>query len=120
MIVLLALPLVIAACGDGAGQATTTPGGDATTTPGDAGEAEVVMVNTSFQPDELTVSVGTTVTWTNQDSFAHTTTSEDDVWDSGNLAQGESFSFTFEEPGTYPYICQIHPEQMQGTITVTG
>jgi plastocyanin len=95
---------------------TTEPGTEETT----AGPAEdsVVMENVAFRPDELTVSAGTTVTWTNQDLVAHTTTSDDDLWDSERMGQGDSFSFTFEEPGTYTYICSIHPTQMQGTVSV--
>ncbi|MBW3666042.1 MAG: cupredoxin domain-containing protein [Actinobacteria bacterium] len=78
------------------------------------------MENISFQPDEITVDAGTTVTWTNQDSIAHTTTSEETVWDSGNLQDGDTFSFTFDEPGTYAYFCEIHPDRMRATITVEG
>lgn len=78
------------------------------------------MENISFQPDELTVPVGTAVTWTNQDGIAHTTTSDDAVWDSGVLAGGGTFSFTFDEPGSFEYFCSIHPAQMRATITVEG
>jgi plastocyanin len=62
------------------------------------------------------VATGTTVTWVNNDSITHTTTSNGGTWN-GNLAPGASFSFTFAAPGTYPYHCTIHPN-MIGTITV--
>lgn len=96
--------------------ATTAP----TTGPAEGAEESVVMENVAFQPDELTVPAGTTVAWTNQDVVAHTTTSDDDLWGSGRMSQGDTFSFTFEEPGTYNYICTIHPAQMQGTVVVEG
>ena len=73
----------------------------------------------TFAPRTLTIAAGDTVTWTNSDSMPHTATSEDDAFDSGNLDEGQSFSFTFTEPGTYEYVCGIHP-RMTGTIVVEG
>ncbi len=73
---------------------------------------------------DLTVSVGTTVTWTEEDITGHTTTSGsrglfDGIgWDSGTLKQGDSFSYTFTEVGTFLYTCEIHPT-MNATVTVT-
>lgn len=80
-------------------------------------ETELVMQNSSFRPEELTVLTGTTVIWTNEDSTPHTVTSDDEVWDSGEVASGESFRFTFDETGTYRYHCEIHPG-MEGVIEV--
>lgn len=71
----------------------------------------------AFRPATLTIAVGDTVTWTNSDSMPHTATSEDDAFDSGNLDEGQSFSFTFTAPGTYDYRCDYHSE-MTGTIVV--
>ena len=65
------------------------------------------------------VAVGTTVTVVNEDGSDHTWTADDGTFSSGNLAPGDSFEFTFDEPGTYTYACRIHPT-MVGTITVTG
>ncbi len=80
---------------------------------------DVVIKNFAFQPGSLSISVGDTVTWTNNDSFtSHTTTSDTNVWDSGALANGQSFSFTFLTAGTYTYSCTIYPS-MHGTITVS-
>lgn len=122
--------LTLAACGDASDDidatepppatdaATTAPAGDGAATTAPAEEEEVVMQDISFEPDEVTVPVGSTVMWTNQDTVAHTSTSEDDVWGSGEMAQGDSFSHTFEEPGTYTYICEIHPAQMEATVVV--
>jgi plastocyanin len=87
-------------------------------------QAQVVMTNNTFQPAQLQVVAGTTVTWTNQDSVPHTVTagtrnSPSGLFDSGNVDPGGTFSFTFTDPGTYDYFCSIHPN-MDGTITVTA
>jgi plastocyanin len=65
------------------------------------------------------VPVGGKVVVTNTDGASHTWTAVDGAFDSGTLAEGQSFEFTFDEPGTYEYRCNIHPT-MTGTITVTG
>lgn len=71
-----------------------------------------------FSPPDLTISVGDIVTWTNNDIRNHTSTSDDgSTWDSGVISPGGSFSFTFENAGTFPYHCAIHLA-MTGTITV--
>jgi plastocyanin len=58
------------------------------------------------------------VTWVHADpNLPHTATSDDDVFDSGSMSEGDEFSFTFEEAGTYAYFCQVHPT-MRGTIVV--
>jgi len=82
-----------------------------------ANTAPVTIVNFTFNPGSLTINAGRTVTWTNKDSVPHTATSKDGAFDSGNLNQGQSFSFTFDKPGTYDYICTYHP-YMVGTIVV--
>jgi plastocyanin len=73
----------------------------------------------SFNPGQMTVPQGTTVTWTNEGPSPHTTTADDGSWDSGTLQQGEDFSFTFDEPGTYTYHCSIHPD-MTASVKVSG
>lgn len=73
----------------------------------------------AFSPKALTVKVGTTITATNQDSTPHTWTSGPASFDSGNLAQGKSFSFTFKTPGTFSYVCSYH-KSMVGTVVVTA
>ena len=82
------------------------------------GENEVYMNSISFGPRTLKVKVGTKVTWTNQDLFSHTVTFDDGSVDSGELAPGESFEYTFSTPGTYKYHCSMHPEQMKAVIEV--
>jgi plastocyanin len=79
----------------------------------------VVIANLAFDPSAITVPTGTTVAWTNEDAAPHTVTSADGAFDSGIFDPGSSFAFTFNEPGSFPYACQLHP-QMQGTVTAEG
>jgi plastocyanin len=76
-------------------------------------------VDYAFNPASLTISAGTTVVWTNNGQAPHTTTSDTQIWESGTLNNGQSFSYQFNTPGTYPYHCEIHTS-MQGTIVVTA
>jgi plastocyanin len=80
-------------------------------------EHEVQITDSTFSPATLTIAVGDTVTWRNADDRPHTVTARDGTFDSGNLDEGQGFSFTFTEPGTYAYLCEYHPE-MQATIVV--
>ena len=82
-------------------------------------EVAVDIPGFSFSPAALSIEAGTVVTWTNSHNIPHTTTADDMTWDSGNLANGESFSFLFTTAGTHPYKCLIHPLTMTGTVTVT-
>jgi plastocyanin len=70
-----------------------------------------------FAPASLTVPAGSTVTWTNKDDEPHTVVSDSGLFRSAALDTNESFSFRFDKPGTYRYICSIHP-RMVGTIVV--
>jgi plastocyanin len=80
-------------------------------------EAKVSISNFAFDPAALTIKVGTTVTWTNNDVVAHTVTFTD-VANSPVLNRGDHFSRTFTKPGTDSYICSIHPF-MHGMVVVT-
>jgi plastocyanin len=82
-----------------------------------ASNAEVNIDNFSFGPATLTVSVGTTVTWTNRDDIPHTVISTDGVFKSKVRDTDEQFSYTFTKAGTYPYYCSVHPK-MTGKIVV--
>ncbi len=82
------------------------------------GETEVTIVDFAFTPQELEVPAGTTVTWTNEDWAPHTVTAEDGSFDSCELVEGDTFEYTFDEPGTYSYLCSFHPG-MVGTVVVT-
>jgi plastocyanin/glucose/arabinose dehydrogenase len=88
-----------------------------------AAESAVTIAGFAFQPADLTVAAGTNVTWTNTDSVAHTVTWDDKSVDSGLFGQGETFSHTFDTPGTYGYYCIPHGSPgagMHGSVTVTG
>lgn len=89
-------------------------------TPQPVATNKVNIADMAFSPADITVKAGTQVTWTNNDSTAHTVTENDskDGPDSSPISPGQSYSFTFSTPGTYEYICSIHP-QMTGTVTVT-
>jgi plastocyanin len=82
-----------------------------------AASAEVKIDNFSFGPATLTVSAGTTVTWTNRDDIPHTVVSDDKVFKSKVLDTDEKFSYTFSKPGSYPYFCSVHPK-MTGKVIV--
>ena len=77
----------------------------------------IVIKNFDFAPMTLTVKTGDTVTWKNEDGEPHTVTSDTGLFRSGGLDQDDSFSFKFDKPGTYAYVCSIHPK-MVGKIVV--
>jgi plastocyanin len=139
---LVSMALVLAGCShapEEEGQQVADPADDEEPQPGgngegpdgqDAGEENdagdedppdefrVAIIGFAFEPQQLEVPVGSIVHWTNEDSATHTATSEDGVWDTGSLSQGDTASFTFDEPGDYPYICDLHPSSMTGMIHV--
>ena len=79
-------------------------------------EAAVEIADFAFGPAEITIAAGGTVTWTNTDNQAHTATSSGN-FDTGAIDPDATASVTFDEPGTFTYICSFHPF-MTGTITV--
>ena len=80
-------------------------------------DSSVAIRNFMFSPMTLAVPVGTRVSWKNLDGEPHTIRSIDDTFRSGALDQNDSFSYTFDKPGTYRYACSIHP-QMVASIVV--
>jgi plastocyanin len=96
---------------------------EATTEAMPVDQVEVSIKGFAFTPKELTIPVGTTVVWTNSGGANHTVTADDGSFASDTLSSGESFEFTFNTPGTYPYYCEIHGgpggEGMSAVITVT-
>jgi plastocyanin len=86
-------------------------------TPTAANDTTISIRDFSFAPTSMTVAVGTTVRWKNLDGEPHTVRSVDSGFRSDPLDQNDSFTFTFDKPGTYRYVCSIHP-QMVGTIVV--
>jgi plastocyanin len=83
------------------------------------GVTRMNMQNFAYQMAHFQVRTGTTVTWTNQDSAPHSVTFKNGMKDSGLLYQGQSFSYTFNTPGTYQYYCTVHPN-MVATVTVVS
>lgn len=77
----------------------------------------ISIADFAFDPPDLTINVGDTVVWTNNDGTAHSTTSDTGVWDSGLFGNGGTFSFTFNDPGQFPYHCSRHGS-MTATVTV--
>ncbi|HXQ53276.1 MAG TPA: cupredoxin family copper-binding protein [Stellaceae bacterium] len=84
-----------------------------------AEHAAVTIGDFAFKQGTITVKRGTTVTWTNKDDEPHTVVSEADpkLWKSPPLDTDDSFSFTFNEAGTFKYFCSVHP-RMRGTVVV--
>jgi plastocyanin len=116
--------------------ATTTTAAPATTQGGDTGggrgdygggggsggqaaKGAVRIADFAFTPDSRSAKVGDSVKWTNEDGATHRVTADDGAFDSGNLAAGKAFSFTFDKAGTFAYHCNIH-QRMTGTVTVSG
>jgi len=124
-----------AATESGEDATTTESGDDATTTEAEPGDdeggnaaapsgdavrsAEVEIEDFAYSPDPVTIEEGGKVTWKNRDSAPHTATAEDGSFDTGTLEEDKLKSETFKEPGTYAYICSIHP-QMHGTVEVVA
>jgi plastocyanin len=79
---------------------------------------EVGLYDNRFEPPALTVPAGTTVRWTNHGQHKHTVTSDRGDWGSKGLGPAETYSYTFTRPGTYAYHCEVHPEEMRGTVVV--
>lgn len=97
------------------------PGNKQNTGPNAVATNSVEIKNLAFNPTPITVTVGTTVTWTNNDTVTHTVTSTSGPasFDSGHMEPGNTFSFTFTEAGTYDYMCTIHP-YMRAQVIVTA
>ena len=123
----LALGLVAAGCGDDDGG--DSGGASASTTEEPAGGsggggAQVGMQNIQFDPRDITVKPGETITFTNDEAVPHdvhkTSGPGDDFssGDTGGMQQGDTFKLTLDEPGKYDYVCNVHAPGMAGSITV--
>ncbi|MDP2729945.1 MAG: cupredoxin family copper-binding protein [Dehalococcoidales bacterium] len=78
---------------------------------------EVTIEGFAFKPAEITIAAGSTVTWQNNDSVIHIVTAQDKLFDSGSLSNGNTFSYTFEQKGTFEYYCAVHP-YMKGRVII--
>lgn len=116
---MIVVSVALAACNSPT--ATSNPAGNSSAPGASAGSVQnaVTISNFAFSPAIITVPVGTKVTWTNQDAADHTLTADDGkTFDSGNVAKGATFSFTFTTAGTFAYHCAISP-QMKAAVIVT-
>ena len=112
------LAVVLVGCGGSSSDSTTTGSASGGASPASSSSGKIDIVNFEFAPKSVTVKAGTPITWTNQDSSAHTATATGPGggFDTGTLQQGGSKTLKVK-PGTYNYICSIHPF-MKGTLTV--
>ena len=83
-----------------------------------AAEVKIDIKEFMFAPKDLTVAVGTKVTWVNDDQIPHTVAETHKLFRSGALDTGDSYSWVFNTPGEYEYFCALHP-QMLGKIVVS-
>jgi plastocyanin len=115
------LAVVGVGCGDNKGEKATSSADGSTIT--------IQLI--AFKPTAVVAPVGGSVTWRQEDVATHTVTSgrveqaggtatakPDGTFDSGNISKGQTFDFTFTEPGEFPFFCAIHPATMTGAITV--
>ena len=108
---------VLAGCGGGDEESSTTP---TTVAAGGATVVDIVSSGSTwkFRPDSVTVSTGTSVTWTNSTDVPHNVVFTDAAVRSSDLFnKGKSFTTTAGQAGTFPYICSVHPD-MKGTLVV--
>ena len=119
--------VILVSCGGGSSAPTTptpTPTAPTPTPPATSISATVSIPvgaaslgSRAYVASPVTIAPGGTVRWTNDDTIAHTTTSNSAVWNSGNVSPGGHFDVTFPAAGTFPYHCTIHPG-MIGTVVV--
>jgi plastocyanin len=95
----------------------TSPPPEAASTTVAATAPQVTLEHATFGPATVTIRVGTTVTWVNNDGDLHTVTSSQGLFASPGLDPGDTFAYRFTAPGMYPYFCAVHPH-MKGTILV--
>ena len=122
-LILACLALGLAACGgdddSGGGSSGQSNGGGS-----GGGDTSVSMKNVQFDPTDLTIKAGETVTFTNDESVPHDVHKESGPGGDfasgpdGGMQQGDTFKLKLDKPGTYKYVCHVHAPGMAGTITV--
>ena len=112
-----AVLFICSGCGSSYSTPTTptTPSGGGNGTPVTIVGGASALTTTAYSPSPVTIAVGGSVTWTNNDNTTHTSTGS--TWNSGSIAPGGKYTATFSTAGTYTYHCTIHPG-MTGTVTV--
>lgn len=106
---ILVVAMVLAACAAGTGSEEPVATNEVNLPP-----------SYKFEPSAITVTDGTTVTWTNNDNFTHNVDLAEDDAAPLTMAPGESVTHTFDTAGTFAYTCSLHPNDMSGTVTVGG
>jgi plastocyanin len=129
-LILACLALGLAACGGdddsggGSGGGGSSSGQSGSSGGGSGGGASVSMKNIQFDPKDVTIKAGQTVTFTNDESIPHDVHKESGPGDDfssggdGGMQQGDTFKLKLDQPGTYEYVCHVHSPGMSGTITV--
>lgn len=119
LVLVAVLSMVAASCGGGSEPKASSPSPTVASSSPATGGSTVAVKDNVFEPAELTVAVGTTVTWKWEGALPHTVTSNDKVFDSVDPAQTTgTFEYKFDKAGTYPYYCVVHGQVMSGKITV--
>ncbi|MHB1344666.1 MAG: cupredoxin domain-containing protein [Thermoleophilia bacterium] len=108
---LLAVLVAVVGCAE-SGIATQT-----TESAAGGGDVQVAMVDMGFEPETVTLPVGGSITWVNQDSASHNAVADDGSWATELFGGGNSATLTFDTPGAYAYVCTLHPN-MTGTVIV--
>jgi plastocyanin len=109
---LIVATVFVASCSNNSSPTTPTNGSGVSIVAGSSNKT-----TDAYSPSPIAIARGAAVTWTNNDTTVHDSTSDNGVWSSGTLAPGASFTFTFSNTGTFTYHCTIHPG-MVGTVTV--
>jgi plastocyanin len=120
-IVTLLACVAIAGCGSSSSDSakSTSTAAPAASSSASSGGVTIKAAGFAFAPKSVTVKKGEKVTWTNSDPAPHNVTSDDGTIKSQDFSKGQSFTYTATKPGTFAYICTIHP-QMKATLIVTG
>jgi plastocyanin len=108
---------LLSACGSDSPSAPSTGSSGTSGTPVSIVSGASTMTATAYSPNPLNVTVGTTVTWTNNDNTSHTSTANNGQWSSPVIGPSGQFSTTFTSAGSFSYHCTIHPG-MVGTVNV--
>ena len=113
--------VALAACGSSSSSSPASPSSSSSSstsgTPVSIVSGATTLTTNAYAPNPITVAVGGSVTWTNNDSITHTSTADGGAWSSGSIAPGGKFTATFSTAGSFKYHCAIHPG-MVGTVTV--
>jgi plastocyanin len=118
LIAIAAAATLLAGCGGSDSKASSSPKSASAPAKRAPGGSALTISNFKFAPASLTVKSGATVTVTNDDSTAHTATSDDGTsFDTGTIDPGSSKTISVSKPGSYPYVCSIHPF-MKATLVV--